>query len=126
MKNLEELVSLKNQVEEVRLQDELGEQNYHRNVKKLYEPFTDTIKSTTEILTKTSAETYVNNNKALENLNKKVLEFSNDKGMIAPCLASSLVNLFKPANKSQFRSIKDQNSIRMNAFLKNGGIPFTL
>ena len=38
LEKLEELVSLKNQVQEARLQDRLGEQNYHHNVKKLYEP----------------------------------------------------------------------------------------
>ena len=50
----------------------------------------------------------------------------NDKGMITPYIASSLVNLFKPENKSQFRLIKDQNSIGMNDFLINGGIPVRL
>ena len=50
----------------------------------------------------------------------------NDKGVIAPYLAFSLVNPFKPENKSQFISIKDQNSIGMNDFLINGGIPVTL
>ena len=46
--------------------------------------------------------------------------------MIAPKLASFLVNRFKPENKSVFRLIKDHNSIRMNDFLINGGIPVTL
>ena len=41
----------------------------------------------------------------------------NDTGTIAPYLASSLVNLFKPENKSHFELIKDQNSSRMNDFL---------
>ena len=50
----------------------------------------------------------------------------NDKGTIAPNLASSLVNLFKPENKSQFRIKKDLNSTRMNGFLINEGIPVTL
>ena len=50
----------------------------------------------------------------------------NDKGLIAPYLASSLVNLFKPDNKSQFRLIKDFNSTKVNEFLINGGIPVTL
>ena len=44
----------------------------------------------------------------------------NDKGMIAPYLASSLVNLFKPENKSQFRLRKDVNSTKMNDFLIQG------
>ena len=50
----------------------------------------------------------------------------NDKGMIAPYPASSLVNVFKPENKGQFKQIKDQNSIRMNNFSINAGIPVSL
>ena len=50
----------------------------------------------------------------------------NDNGMIAPYLSSSLFNLFKPENKSQFRLTKDHNSIRMNDFKINGGIPVNL
>ena len=64
---------------------------------------TDVIKSTSEITTKTLTENSIKNNKAIENLNEKFLELMNDKGMIAPYLASSLINLFKPENKSQFR-----------------------
>ena len=62
----------------------------------------------------------------MENLNGKVLEFMNDKVMIAPYLASSLVNLLKPENKSQLKLIKDQNSLRMNNFLITTSIPITL
>ena len=46
--------------------------------------------------------------------------------MIAPYLASSLVNLFKPENKSQFRLRKDLNSTKMNDFLIHGNIPVSL
>ena len=46
--------------------------------------------------------------------------------MIAPYLASSLVNLFKPENKSQFRLRKDPYSSKMNDFLIHGNIPVTL
>ena len=35
LQNLNELVSLRNQVKEVRLQDKLGEQNYHEDSKKI-------------------------------------------------------------------------------------------
>ena len=66
------------------------------------------------------------NNKAIENINEKVLEWMSDKGMIAPYLASPLVNLFKPENKSQFRLKKDLNSTKMNDFLINEGIPVTI
>ena len=51
----------------------------------------------------------------------------NDKGMIAPYLASSLVNLFKPEIKSQFRfKKKDLNSTKLKDFLINECIPVTL
>ena len=50
----------------------------------------------------------------------------NHKGLIAPCLTSSLVRLFKTENKSQFRFKKDLNSTKMNDFLINEGIPVTL
>ena len=59
-------------MEEVRLQDKLGKQNFHENTKKLFEPGNDTIKNTSEILTKTITETSLNNNRALENLNQKI------------------------------------------------------
>ena len=120
------MISLKKQVNEVRLQDKLGEQNYHEDAKKIYKPLTDTIKNTSENLTKTITETYINNNKAIEKLNEKVLELMNDRSMIASYLAFSLVNLFKAENKSQFRLIKDLNSTKTNDFLINGGIPVTL
>ena len=50
----------------------------------------------------------------------------NEKGLIAPYLASSIVNLFKPENKSPFRLRKDHNSTKMNEFLIHGNIPITL
>ena len=50
----------------------------------------------------------------------------NDKGMITPYLASSLVNLFKAENKSQFKIVQDHNSSRMNDFLINTSLPNTL
>ena len=48
---------------------------------------TDAIKNTSENITKTITENTINNNKAIENLNEKILELMNDKGMIAPYLA---------------------------------------
>ena len=77
-------MSLKSKVKTVRLQDKPGVQNYHQNVENLYKPLTDTSKDTFENLTKTIAETYIDNNKSIENLNEKLLELMNDKGMIAP------------------------------------------
>ena len=59
-------------------------------------------------------------------MNENFLELMNDKGMIDPYLASSLVILFTPEHKSQFRIMKDLNSTKMNGFSINGGIPVTL
>ena len=126
LQKLNEAISLQNQVHEVRLQDKLGEQNYHEDSKKLFKPMTDVIKNTSEKITKTLTENSINNNKAIEVLKEKNLELMNDKGLIAPTLASSLVNLFKPENKIHFRSKKDLISTKMNDFLINGGIPVTL
>ena len=70
---LEELALLKNQVKELRLQDKVGEQNYHQNVKKVNEPMTDADKSTSENLTQFFMKTSIKNNKALESSSEKVL-----------------------------------------------------
>ena len=94
--------------------------------KKIFEPLSDTIKNTSGILTRTITETSVKSNKAIENLNQNVLEITNDKGMVAPYVASSFVNLFTPENKSQFKLMKDHNSGKMNDFLLHGNIPVTL
>ena len=100
LESLEELALLKNQVEDFRLRDKHGKQYYHQNTTKIFQSRTKTIKNTSEILTKTLTETCFNDNKAIEELGEKLLERLNDKGMIAPYLASSLVNLFKPRKKS--------------------------
>ena len=126
LQKLNELVSLQNQVNEVRLQDRLGVQNYHEDSKKLFKPMTDAIKNTSDSITKTLTENSINNNKAIENLNEKILELMDEKGMIAPYLVSSLSNVFNLENKSQFRLRKDPNSTKINDFLIHRGIPVTL
>ena len=72
LQKLIEAVSLQNQINEVRLQNKLGDQNYHEDAKKLFKPMTDAIKNTSETITKTSTENSINNNKAIENLNEKI------------------------------------------------------
>ena len=86
----------------------------------------DVIKNISQDISKTITESSIKSNKALRNLNEKFLELMNEKGMIAPYLASSLVNLFKPENKNHFRLLKDLNSTKLNDFLINGGIPVTI
>ena len=87
---------------------------------------TDAIKNASESITKTLTENSINNNKAIENLNEKILELMDEKGMIAPYLVSSLSNVFTLENKSQFRLRKDPNSTKINDFLIHRGIPVTL
>ena len=126
LQKLDEAVLLQNQVNEVRLQNKLGDQNYHEDIKKVFKPMTDEIKNTSENITKTITESAINNNKAIENLNEKILELMNDKGLIAPYLTTPLVEVFKKDNKSQFRLRKDPNSTKMNDFLIHGTIPVTI
>ena len=126
LQNLNEAVSLQNQVKVAKLQDKLGEQNFHEDMIKVFEPLTNTLKKTSENITKAVTETSVDNIKVIENLNEKILELMNDKGMIAPYLASSLVEVFKKDNKSQFRLRKDPNSTKMNDFLIHGTVPVTI
>ena len=126
LQNLNEAVSLQNQVQEVRLQNKLGDQNYHEDINKFFKPMTDELKNTSEKITRTLTENSINNNKAIENLNEKILELMDEKGMIASYLASSLVEVFKKDNKSQFRLRKDPNSTKLNDFLIHGTIPVTI
>ena len=126
LEKLNDLVSLQDQVKVVRLQDKLGKQNFHEDMKKVFEPMTDTIKDVSENITKTITETSNKNTKAISDLNEKVLELMDEKGLIAPYLTSSLVEVFKKDNKSQFRLRKDPNSSKMNDFLIHGTIPVTI
>ena len=71
LQNLNEAVSLQNQVRVVRLQDKLGKQNFHENKEEVFEPLTDTVKKTSDNMTKTITENSINNNKAISDLNEK-------------------------------------------------------
>ena len=126
LQNLNEAVLLQNQVKVAKLQDKSDEQNFHEDMTKVFEPLTNTLKKTSENITKTITENSINNNKAIEKLNEKILELMDDKGLIAPYLTTSLVEIFKKDNKCQFRLRKDPNSTKMNDFLIHGTIPVTI
>ena len=121
LEKLNELVSLQNQVKTVRLQDNLGEQNFREDLKEVYEPLTNTIKNVSENISKTLTESSINNNKAIENLNEQVLESTKDKGLID----SSILEVIKDST-GQFRLIKDPKSTNTNDFLINENIPVTI
>ena len=53
LEKLEELGSLQSPIEDLRLRDKLGKQNFHGDMKKYYEPLTGTIKETSRDIKKT-------------------------------------------------------------------------
>ena len=97
---LDELVLLQNQVNEVRSQDNLAKQNFHEDMEKIFEPVTKSIKDVSEEVTKTITETSIKNNKAMENLNEKLVEILNDRDIIASYLLSPLSKSTNPEKTS--------------------------
>ena len=69
LQNVSEAVSLQNQVKVFRLQDKLSKQNFHEDMEEIFEPLTDTLRKTSENITKTITETSIKNNKAISDLN---------------------------------------------------------
>ena len=126
LEKINELVSLESQVKAVRLQDKLGKQNFHENMEKVFEPVTKSLKNTSEDLTKTLTESSIKNNQAIENLNNKLLEIMNDRGILATYLMFSLSKITNPENTTQFKLVKDANSNRVNDLNINNSIPITL
>ena len=126
LENLNELVSLQDQVKVVQLQDKLGKQNFHEDMKKVFEPVSKSLEKTSENLTKAITESSKENNIALENLNNKLLEIMNDRGILASYLMSPLSKITNPENTSQFKLVKDSSSNRVNDLKTNKTIPITL
>ena len=126
LENLNELASLQDRVKVVRLQDKLGKQNFHEDMKKVFEPVTKSLENTSENLTKAITESSKENNLALENLNNKLLEIMNDRGILASYLMSPLSKITNPENSTQFKLVKDPNSNRVNDLLLKNKIPITL
>ena len=126
LNKLEELASLQDQVKVVRLQDKLGKQNFHEDMKKVFEPVTKSLEKTSESLTKAITESSKENNLALDNINNKLLEIMNDRGILATYLMSPLSKTTNPENSSQFKLVNDPNSNRVNDLKINKTIPITL
>ena len=124
--NSNELVSLENQVKVVRLQDKLGKQNLHQDMKKVLKPVTKTIRDVSEEVTKTITETSIKNNQALENLSDILFEILNDRSILASCLMSPLSKITNPENTSQIKLVKDSSSNRVNDLLVNNTKAITL
>ena len=126
LEKLNELISLENQVKVIRLQNKLGEQYFHEDMKKVFEPVTKSLETTSENLTKAITESSKDNNLALENLNNKLLEIMNDRGILAAYLISPLSKIINPENTTQFKLEKDPSSNRVNDLKIHNSIPITL
>ena len=126
LEKVNELVSLENQVKNVRLQDKLGKQNFHEDMKKVFEPVTKSIKDVSEEVRKTMTENSIKNNQAIENLNNKLLEKMNDWGILASYLMSPLSKITNPENSTQFKLVKGSSSNRVSDLLIHNTIPITL
>ena len=126
LQKLDEAVSLQNEVKVVRLQDKLGKQNFHEDMKKVFEPVTKSLENTSENLAKAITESSKDNNLALENLNNKLLEIMNDRGTLATYLMSPLSKITNPENTTQFKLEKDPSSNRVNDLRIHNSIPITL
>ena len=74
---------IENKVKAVRLQNKLGKQNLHKDIKKVFEPVTKSLEKTSQDIIKAIMETSIKNNQAIENLNHKLLEIMNDRGILA-------------------------------------------
>ena len=126
LEKLNELASLQYQVKAVRLQDKLGKQNFHEKLKKVFETVTKSLENTSQGITKTITESSMKINQAIENLNNKLLEIMNDRGIIASYLLSPLAKITNPEISTQFKLVKDSSSNRVNDLLIHNSIPITL
>ena len=90
------------------------------------EPVNKSLENTSQGITKTIAESSLNNNQAIENLNYKHLEIMNDRGILATYLMSLLSKITNLENTSQFKLVKGHNSNRVNDLLFKNKIPITL
>ena len=126
LEKLNELASLQKEVKVVRLQDKVGKQNFHEDMKKVFEPVTKSLENTSENLTKAITETSIKKNQAIENINNNLLEIMNDRGILATYLMSPLSRITNPENASQFKLVKDPSSNRVNDLKINKTIPITL
>ena len=84
------------------------------------------MKNTSENLAKAITESSTLNNEAIIELNNKLLEIMDDRGILASYLMSVLSKITNSENISQFKLVKDHNSNRVNDLLKKNTIPNNL
>ena len=125
MEKLKKLVSLQVEVKAVRLQDKLGKQNFHEDMKKILEPVTKSLESTSQDKAKTLMEESNKNSQKIENLDNNVLQIMNDRGILASYLMIPISKITNPENSTQLKLVKDHSSNRVNDLFLNKTIPIT-
>ena len=125
-KNTYNVISLQDQVKALGLQDNLGKQNLHEDMKKVFEPVTEPINDVSQDVTKSVTETSYKNNKALEKLNDRLSEIMKNRGILASYLLSAMFKITNPNHTSQFKLLKDPKLNRLNVLLIKKTITVTL
>ena len=108
------------------MQDKLGKQNFHQDMKKVFEPVTKSNKDVSEEVTKTMTKNSIKSNQAIKNLNNKFLESINDRGILASYLLSPLSKISNLEKSTQSKLVKDSDCNRVNGSKINKTIPITL
>ena len=127
LKKLNKLVSSECPVKTLRLQDKLGKQNFHQDMKKVFEPVTKPFEDVSEKMTETMTKNFIGNNQALETSNNKLLEIMDDRGeSAASYLMSPVSKITNLENTTQFNYSKDYNSKKVKHLLIRNTIPITL
>ena len=67
---------------------------------------------------------FLKNKEALDNINNKLLEIMNDRGILASYLMSPLSKITNLDNKSQYTLVKVSKSNRVNGLLIHNSIAF--
>ena len=95
-------------------------------MKKVFEPVTKTMKDVSGKLTKTMMITSKDSNKALENLNNKLLGIMKDRGITASYLLFPSSKITNSEYSTQFNLVKNCNSNRVIDLLTSNSTPITL
>ena len=121
--NLNELASLDNRFKYLWLQDKLGKQKFHEDMRRVSEAVTDTVKEVCKKFKKNMKEAREESNKTITDLKEKFLKLLTDKFIIASYLATPLFIQFKSDSKSQLVKHKDQDSHILSDLLINTNKP---
>ena len=92
---LNESAALQNQVENLRLQDTLGQQNFHEDKIEVVELVSGTVEDVSKVVTKTTIVISNEGSKTITDLNENFSELMNGKVIVAPYLETPLVIFFK-------------------------------